>query len=266
MTSEYLSHLQPFILSWNLRNSSENKSTQISNLPSITGASLGEYPIDGWIKYFLEIPKNGKREDLTGRSNTASAQGEKGINWNHRRTINLPTYTNIENYELNQLEFLIENWDEIGIPDDVPCLAVAIKCSGFYSEFREAQYVHVLTVWNDGVARITSLDWFEGPLEDCITPEWYMKHTSLLNLKDAIERLHDVYNNTTWDNPYFSIFTIPKSLGHCLKGKKSKAPYNQWDCEWKYAKYDDFNSNLGSILTDIQTLFLKDQQEDDTNV
>ena len=264
MTSENFSHLHPFILSWNLRNSSENKSTQFSNLPSITGVSLGEYPIDGWIKYFLEISKNGKREDLSGRSNNAHSLNE-GVTWNQRRTINLPTYTNIDNYDLNQLEFLIENWSEIGIPDDVPCLAIAIKCSGFYSDFREAQYVTVLTVWNDCIARITSLDWFEGPLDDCITPEWYMKHTSLLNLKDAFEILRHVYENTTWDNPYFSIFPIPKCLGFCLKGKKSQTPYNQWDCEWKHTNYREFQSDLELILADIQNLFFNKISEGDTN-
>ena len=91
MTSDSFSLLHPFIISWNMRNSSENTSTQFSDLPSITGACLGEYPIDGWIKYFLEIPKNGRKEDLIGRSNN-NAMDEKRLAWNHRSTINLPVY------------------------------------------------------------------------------------------------------------------------------------------------------------------------------
>ena len=265
MTSDNASQIHPFILSWNMRNNSENISTQSYDFPSITGACLGEYPIDGWIKYFIEIPKDGKKSDISGRSNNAHSKKDKNVKWNHRRIINLPIYSNIENYDLKQLECIIEQWDKIGIPDDVPCLAIAIKCSGFYSEFREAQYVIVLTVWNDGVARITSLDWFEGPPDDCVTPEWYMKNTPLMNLNDAIEKMQPKYKNTSWDNSYFSICTIPKCLGFNLKGTKSKEQYPQWDFEWKYANYSNFQSDLELILANVQNLFNKVKQEDEIN-
>lgn len=265
MTSDSTSNIHPFMLSWNIRNNSENISTQFSDSPCITGACLGEYPIDGWIKYFIEIPKYGKKSDITGRSNNTRPIEDKNVKWNNKRIINLPIYSNIDNYDLNQLEHVIEHWDKIGIPDDVPCLAIAIKCSGFYSEYREAQYVIVLTVWNDGISRITSLDWFEGPLDDCVTPEWYMNNTPLMNLNDAIEKMQQKYEHTSWDNPYFSIYIIPKCLGLDLKGTKSKAPYPQWDFEWKYANYNDFQSDLESILVNVQNFFIKVQQEDEIN-
>ena len=40
---------------------------------------------------------------------------------------------------------------------------------------------------------------------------------------------------------------------------------NQWDYEWKHANYGDFYLDLEMILADIQNLFFKVQQEDDTN-
>ena len=252
MNSEPLSVLHPFILSWNTRNSYPNAQVLPSEQTCITGTCSGEYPIDGWVKYYLEVPKEGNKKDISGRSNIASASGESSVEWNLRRTINLPIYSNSENYTLENLGHVIEHWDEIGIPDDIPCIAIAMKCSGFYSEYREAQYVTVLTVWSDATARIISLDWFEGPLEDCITPEWYIKCSALMNLNKAFEDINNLYGNTNWDSPSFSIYTIPKCLGLCLEGKKARAPYDQWKSEWNYTDYDGFCSDLALLITDIQ--------------
>ena len=116
MTSDSASVLHPFILSWNTRN---DKSTPglSSDLTCITGTCLGEYPIDGWIRYYLEIPKEGKKQDIAGRSNIAGTEDEKNVKWNMKRTINLPVYANSENYSLDNLSSVIEHWDEIGIPE-----------------------------------------------------------------------------------------------------------------------------------------------------
>jgi len=46
--------LRPFIHSWNLRNILPDPSLLITNQPTIIGTCLGEYPIDGWGKYFIE--------------------------------------------------------------------------------------------------------------------------------------------------------------------------------------------------------------------
>ena len=224
---------------------------------------MGEYPIDGWGNYFLETPKDEKKMDITGRSNNAVRGGMKPTECNQRRTINLPIYSHMQDLDADDLKIVFRNWSEIGLSDDIPCLALAVKQRGFYSDNREAQYVTVLTVWNDGVARIISLDWFEGPLEDCITPEWYMETTPLLNINEAIDKMRKIHKTTQWDNPIFSVYAIPKCLGNSLKGDVSSDSYALWDSEWNYLDFPRFETDLNEILTKICKIFNYDQQESD---
>ena len=253
--------LRPFILSWNLRNLLTSPSALISGQASITGTHLGEYPIDGWGKYFLETPRNGSKRDISGRSNSGFGIGSEDSKWDQKRTINLPQYSSVQNFDVEQLKIVIKHWRDIGIPDDIPCLAVAIKCRGSYTDNREAQYVTVLAVLNDAVTRIISLDWFEGPLEDCITPEWYMKTTPLLNLKDAIMKTRNLYENLPWNNPSFSIYTIPACPGSCLSGEACNAPYDLWGDGWKYSDYTEFTTDLNLLLSKISDIFSEELPE-----
>ena len=263
MIENEFSILRPFILSWNLRNILPDSSILNTDQPTIIGTCLGEYPIDGWGNYFLETPINDQKKNITGRSNNAPRGGIQPTKYNRRRTINLPIYSHIQDFNVDNLKIVFRNWSEIGLPDDIPCLALAVKHRGFYSDNREAQYVTVLTVWNDGVARIISLDWFEGPLEDCITPEWYMKTTPLLNINDAIERMRNIHKSTQWDNPIFSVYAIPKCLGNCLNGDVSSDSYALWDYEWNYFDFPKFETDIKEILTKISEIFNDDQQESD---
>jgi len=255
--------LRPFILSWNLRNILPNPSTLTTDQPTIIGTCLGEYPIDGWGKYFVETPINGHRKDITGRSNNAVSIGLNTTKCNQRRTINFPIYSHIQDFNIDNLKIVFRNWSEIGLSDDIPCLALAVKHRGFYSDYREAQYVTILTVWNDGVARIISLDWYEGPLEDCITPEWYMDTTPLLNLKEALVKMRNIHESTQWANPIFSFYAIPKCLGRCLNGEFSRNSYDLWDYEWKYSDFPKFENDLNVILSKIFEIFFENPLESD---
>lgn len=263
MIDDDFSILRPFFLSWNLRNILPNSSLLTTDQPTIIGTCLGEYPIDGWGKYFIETPMDGHKKDITGRSNNAVRSGIKTIKCNQRRTINLPIYSHIQDFNVDNLKIVFRNWSEIGLSDDIPCLALAVKHRGFYSDNREAQYVTILTVWNDGTARIISLDWFEGPLEDCITPEWYMKTTPLLNINDAIEKMRNIHKTTQWDNPIFSVYAIPKCLGSCLNGDFSRNSYDLWDYEWNYSDFPKFGTDINVILSKIFEIFHENPPESD---
>jgi len=253
--------LQPFILSWNLRNSIQDPSKFTPEEPSIVGTTLGEYPINGWNPYYLEVSREGHKQDVTGRFNNAVSSRPIRSEWERNRVISLPLYSHIQDCDLESLKTIIKNWHYIGIPEDVPCIALAVKCSGFYSDYREAKYITVITIWNDAVARIISLDWFEGPLEDCITPEWYAKNTPLLNIRTAFSKIQDIYKDISWDNKTFSICTIPQCLGNCLRGTKEQASYKPWQFEWKYDDYSELKTDLSLIFSHINTIFSEDRQE-----
>jgi hypothetical protein len=248
--------LQPFILSWNLRNFNENPSTLFSNLFCIKGISPGEYPIDAWISFFLEIPKSGKKKNIVGRTYHAFEKRMKNPAWNPIRIVNLPNYIHPQLGNKEKLRLLIRHWADIHLPDDIPCIALAVKCQGYCYEDREAQSLTVLVIFNDGVCRIITLDWTEGPLEDCITPEWHINSTSILNLKEAIEEIRGAFKNLSLENASYSIYMIPSCLSCELNGKMIDTSYNLWDREWGYNEYQEFTHDLNLILTDILDIFL----------
>ena len=219
MSPAEITELRPFILSWNLRNTIDENQVINPQEFCITGTHLGEIPIDGWKPYFLEVPKKRFKKDIVGRTHQALEINLKNTTWDRNRVVVLPVYMGSPNTDFEKLKLVIKHWDKICIPDEVPCLAIAFKYRGFYSDNRETQFVSVLIIWNDAVARIISLDWTEGPLEDCVTPEWYIESTSLMNLNDAFEKLKSVYKNISLNNPYFSIYTIPSCLGQSLTGE-----------------------------------------------
>jgi len=265
MITDDISVLYPFMLSWNLRNLISAKSILTSNQPGIVGTCPGKYPIDAWKTFFLEIPKDGNKKDITGRFLTAFCEGIKNTEWDHNRTVSLPIYSIFPDYDIEKLKIVFKHWDDIGISNDVPCLALAVKCRGLYCDNREGQYVSIMAVWNDAVARIISLDWFEGPLEDCTTPEWYLETTPLLNLRDAIIRMRDIYKNTFWDNISFSIFTIPTCLGSCLNGELANPSYDIWEREWRYTNYSKLRSDLITLFIKISDIFFQNPVESDVN-
>jgi len=255
-----LSVLRPFILSWNLRNLLPDTSNIESNTSGIVGTCAGEYPISGWKPYYIETPREDHKRDLTGRFNTASDIRLLNTEWIQRRIINFPVYSIDQDFDIDMLKIIIRNWGDIGIPDDIPCVALAVKCSGFYSDFREAQYVTVLLIWSDGVARIASLDWFEGPLDDCTTPEWYMKSTPMMNLNKAIDEMRNVHKNLNWDSPSYSVYSIPQCLMRDNNGDRSTTSHDQWNMKWSYTKYSDLQADLDPILSQVHSIFFEEEE------
>jgi len=216
---------------------------------------LGEHPIDGWETCFLEVPKNGEKKDITGRMNTVSSQGTNSTVWDLKRIVNLPKYRNCKNVNMDYFKTIIKHWNYYQISDDIPVLAIALKCHGNYSDLREAQYISVLLIWNDSVCRIITLEWFEGPLEDCITPEWYLKSTHLLNLELAFKALQDSNKKSNLINPVYSIFLNPLCLGAGLNGQVNESSYKQWGDEWKYRDHSELLQDLDLLFSRIQEIF-----------
>ena len=254
MTTDNISVVQPFFLSWNLRNIVEKPSRFISDKFTITGTQVGEFPIKAWKTYFLEVPKEGTKKDLTGRMSDVFGMGGKNTLWDFRRTADIPIYANSEKADPEILKIIIRHWDESHIPEDIPCLGLAVKCHGNYMDIREAQSISVLLIWNDGICRILTLDWFEGPEEDCITPEWYVKTTPLLNLEDAFETIKKLHKKSLWEMPIYSIFTLPTCIGYTLKGEFCEGR-KQWGNEWKYSNHSELMNDLDQLFSSIQDIF-----------
>lgn len=91
---------------------------------------------------------------------------------------------------------MFQRWKYDLIPEEIPCMAIALKTDGFYTEWREGQSIIVLVIWFDHSCKILELDWYEGAEDDCITPEWYLRSSDLLSLEEALLKLKYLSRNT----------------------------------------------------------------------
>ena len=245
--------LQGFRLSWDLRNSPDVSVP--GDMFSIVGVAPGEYPIDGWKPYFLEIPADGLKADIVGRISHAFGVVVPSAIWNRRRIVTLPRYSRDWYLDMAQLATVVRGWSSTTIPDDIPCLAVALRSSWHYGEDRLAQSVAVLMIWNDSVCRLLRLDWSEGPLEDCITPEWCIQGSGLLSLSGALGEMESLHRENPGEKASFSLFVLPSCLGKNLRGRRRDAGYSSWKQEWSYVDHRDIRSDLRELLSQISRLF-----------
>lgn len=253
--------LYELALSWNLRNVYDAPRRRGFKGFYIAGVEEGKYPIDAWKPYLLEIPQYGHKKDIVGRCYHAFGIGLKNTEWDRKRTVVLPKYVHGQYPDKTLLKALIRNWTDVSISDDIPCISIAVKCRGYYAECREAQSVMVLVVWNDAVCRILSLDWAEGPIEDCITPEWFVETTNSIDLTIAVKKMQRAYANVQWDNMSFSVYPIPSFLGHCLHGEMVETTYLTWKHEWRYSDYIALREDLIIISKEIADLFSEEGGE-----
>ena len=255
MSDQGDSELLPFSLTWNIRNIAHLRFNTEEDDLGIIDSAIGEYPIDSYGNIPLEVPADARRSDVSGRSNFKTIEELEAKEANNSRVIKLPRYSHGNLLDQRQLKLLIRHWSEILLGDNIPCVALATKCRGFYSDQREAQVVNVLAVWSDSTARIMTLEWYEGPLEDCITPEWHFRATPVMNLRNALDKASDPSSNINWEGLCFALYTIPGCLGEGFQVKPRKSPYPSWRNEWPYDNNLLFKKDLETALETVRGLF-----------
>jgi len=134
---------QNLALIWGtLRN---NVNFSILDIPTeikLVGTIRGEFPVYSYQKVYLEIPKNQKKQDLSGRGNNNRNFSKKNL-WISQRIIQLPLYTTEnEDYDLleERLKILIKIWYNSHVPKEIPCIVLALRVIGNYCNEREAQF------------------------------------------------------------------------------------------------------------------------------
>ena len=239
-----------------LRNIIDFSSIKVPGNLSLVGTILGEFPVDNYHPIFLETPKSFKKFDLSGRKNFSQAYVKGSLGWSSRRITKLPLYENDGEVNNECLKSIIQCWESALIPEEIPCIALGVNISGFNSDGREGQYVTVLLLWSNKKARILELDWFEGPLVDCITPEWYLQVSDIMSLNKAMRKMKQLFKRPpNWKNLLFSLYTVPSCLGSLLQGKRKDSPYIGWQYEWSYYDHQIWIMALISILGRINSLF-----------
>ncbi|RDE13612.1 MAG: hypothetical protein C4K48_07665 [Candidatus Thorarchaeota archaeon] len=256
-----------FSLIWgSLRNLLDFRKIEIPGSVRLVGSVRGEFPVDAYFPVFLEISSGSGREDLSGRFNCAgSSVGQEFYDrsWHPARSIPLPLYE--YDPELSIQGFresygrLVNSWIGSPIPDNLPCAAVAVKTRGNYCDEREAQWTVVLLLWPNNSARLMSLEVFEGALEDCISPEWYLSVSRLMPIAAAIQQMKSASENLPrWDRPSSSILIEPVFLGGILtNGRKENITANHWKQEWVYDRNKNLVEDLCALLDELQTILIE---------
>lgn len=236
----------------------------------LVGTVPGHFPVDAYQIVPLEVPRGRKRADLSGRFNNLTPALwdeiiEKDPLW--ARIVHLPLYRfdSSTDYENLRLKFsdILRNWTDSLIPESIPCTAIATRVRGGYCTEREAEFVFVLLVWPNRVSRILQLDWYEGPLEDCISPEWYITSSLVLPLQEALRQtLEFVRMPSDWTNLRMSIAPKPAFLGASLQyGNQRRGVSGGWLCEWDYMNRTEFLQDIESLLEDVKHLFTLNDDE-----
>ncbi|WP_457559256.1 hypothetical protein [Candidatus Harpocratesius sp.] len=232
-----------------------DKSFDIMIVDSING----RFPVDAYNDIYLEIPRNQMKMDLSGRRNNFSRKNQNNL-WNSLRIFQLPVYY-IENIESDVLiasfKQLINGWNDSHIPKEIPCIALALKVSGDYCDEREAQFIRILLIWENGTARFVDLEYYEGPLEDCISPEWYVKVSELGNYSNLGLKFKNLSRYLpNWNNQRFSLFIIPSFLGDYLKyGTHEEIDIYGWKRGYVYRTQDDLQKDINIILNKVNFFF-----------
>ncbi|MFW9793184.1 MAG: hypothetical protein ACFFEE_02690, partial [Candidatus Thorarchaeota archaeon] len=115
------------------------------------------------------------------------------------------------------------------------------------------------------IARTLQLDWYEGPLEDCISPEWYIKSSLTLPLQVAFKQTSNfAMNLPNWSDLRMSLSPKPAFFGFRLQnGNRRREEIGGWLCEWNYDSRRDFQEDSNQLVKDMENLFLSVKQQED---
>lgn len=248
-----------------LRNILDFENVTIKCNIRLVGSVKGSFPAETYRPIPLEVPQEHEKQDVSGRFNGSGASVWDSLNkadFSFGRAVHLPLYHYEEDIEDEQFETafraLIEEWDRSFIPENIPCSALAIRTQGGYCDEREAQYVNALLLWNNNTARILNLEWFEGPLEDCISPEWYLRSSKLLPLAGALQETHRwSCQLPSLQNAKYSLFIIPTWFGKFMRnGMMCESSQNAWEHQWDYYDLAAFTQDLDTVLYELEKVYL----------
>ncbi|MDH4212341.1 MAG: hypothetical protein OEV85_00310 [Candidatus Thorarchaeota archaeon] len=262
---EFAAPILPII--WgSLRNLFDFEKIEIPCGVRLVGSVRGDFPVDAYSPIFLEISKELGREDLSGRFGSAVMNDEPKVYdnvWYPARTIPLPIYENDPELSYEGLRDgycqLLSGWFNSPIPDNLPCAAVAVKTRGNYCAEREAQLIVVLLLWPNNSARLLFLEFFEGAVEDCISPEWYLSVSKLMSVSVAMQEMKRTYNHLPeWDRPNSTVSIKPLFLESALtNGRKENRFESHWKYEWIYNERKNLLIDMNVLLDDLYAILLQ---------
>ncbi len=244
-----------------LRNILDFEDVYVPCRVALINAERGQFPVDSHTPIFLEIPSEDMKRDLSGRFGHLRLDTWRMLpqqNWSPSRTILLPVYAYDSGLEPTELRHIfmsiIRQWNTSLIPDNIACAALAVNCIGNYTDERQAQRCFVLLLWANGSANILDLDWFQGPLEDCISAEWYMHWLRIMTWPTAFDTFKQMISSKSrLTSSRLSVFIKPAWLGDLLSVKREYSEnHPEWEYEWVYTDHTRCYEDVVRVLNELR--------------
>ncbi len=208
------------------------------------------FPINSFREIPMELPKGNIRKNIRGayfRMGTEITQ-EKQVD--EKRILKLPIYVNSNSCSEEEMPFSKTNL----IPEDtpIPIFGIVERIEGCTGDNCASQRVTALVAWNDQKTVILELDWCEGNCEYSINPEWFLRASEEMVLKDGI----DVFTSKigkicSLENCQTSLYVAPLTLGVNFQGSKTDYENEVWQKEWRYIKPQEASSDLQNTLKSL---------------
>ncbi|MFX1511796.1 MAG: hypothetical protein ACFFCQ_04355, partial [Promethearchaeota archaeon] len=141
------------------------------------------------------------------------------------------------------------------IPEDtpVPIFGIIERIEGCSGDNCASQRVTAFVGWNDQKIVILELDWCEGNCEYSINPEWFLRTSEKMALKDGIDVFTSKIGKTClFENCQTSLYVAPLVLGRNFQGLKSNYENEVWQKEWRYINPQDALLDLQVTLNCIK--------------
>ncbi|MGV9169542.1 MAG: hypothetical protein ACOC38_06315 [Promethearchaeia archaeon] len=253
-----------FSLIWgNMRNLIDFTTIRVPSRIRLIGSIPGQFPVDAYYPIFLEEPRDGKRSNLFGRHNHSNRVTWNQLgkpDWKNMRISPLPVYNYEEGIDLETLRhvfpWLVGEWDSSLVPAGIPCSAMAATMRGDYCEGREAQLALVTLLWANGTAKQLKLEWFQGPLDDCVSPEWHLHTSSIISVAQSTHSTRDYIRNApSWSRPSFSLFVNPTCIAEAIVSKAEGTRQQKgWDYGFYYTDEDDFRAETIRVSEELENM------------
>ncbi|MFX0209904.1 MAG: hypothetical protein ACFFDT_28245 [Candidatus Hodarchaeota archaeon] len=209
------------------------------------------FPINSFHEIPMELPKGNLRKNIRGayfRMGTEITQEEKV---DEKKILKLPIYIN--SHQCLEEEISISEHKLIPEENSTPIIGIVERIEGCTGDDCASQRVTALVTWNDQKNVILELDWCEGNCEYSINPEWFLRSSEYMTLKNAIDIFtKKIGKICTFETCQTSIYVVPLALGTNLQGTKVDYENEVWQKEWGYTNPQEAVLDLENICNSIK--------------
>jgi hypothetical protein len=215
----------------------------------------GEFPMEEWCTFPLEVPSDGFRQHILGRF-PGGCETRLVEPHSESEVIHLPVYSGEEITDARAFDAFRGGSDAIGLSAKVPVITLAAKFTQ-KKNGQSSQALYVLPIWKDSTSLLLELYWAEGnPEEDGLNPEWHIESSAKVPVDQALAKLRESCRHlpNSADSKYF-LYLNPPSLGEHVLGEGRECESKIWPREWPFDRNDkmlDALDQLADIIVQVE--------------